>query len=1141
MKSKIYNILLTLVIALAAVACAEDPLYDPSYIGEGEAEVTAEVTFQAFTPSNTSRAVEGGASGSLMKHIENVCVVFYAIDGNQDKLAYTFFYDTLETESSTENPSDITYSAPNESGHRAEKTTLKTTIRIPKITYGKYHVYAVANVDRTLLTEDVLSDSKNLKNLKLEWNQSELAANSQMFGYFTLSSDKKSKGFDAPDITINQKNVSLHSWIKRAASKVTVAFDGTGLKDGVEIFIKSVQIFDIPKTCLLGADNPATPSEENSAPDPLNNYSKIELINNPGQIMTYYPEGVNADNVTPASYTESWPGYISKKKRPINGYNQEIVDSDISDEQKLIDLHGEDINALYFYENLQGLGKEGTPTDKHQQVNTEHKNQGVVSYPEGVDPDDVAWKDAKPYGTYIIVQAYYRSNDPTGKEGEGKITYRFMLGKDTHLDYNAERNHHYKLTLRFKGWANDVDWHIDYKKDDDPKLRFPRPFYISYLYNHTAMIPLEFDADKDDVQIEEVTVNIIENNWAPTDCEYGWNGTLQSTTDYDKIVNSQPSWLYDTYYRYVSTPDIVNNHPWNGFLSLHRPTYSLVIPEPEDLTHSQPSVFNQSYYNSEKGTGLYSRTYRGDAVKISEFPLYEAMDKDSIHVSWDNGTYYVKIPIWTRARNLITRTGYTGNNIYNAYYRDAKVNVRIKLSNNDILDSADGDFTGIIGSGSNIDVRQVRRLVNPKGIYRSKDKTDDFNVVLKVLKDENASKFEDLISDGPWRAYVIKQTEDFISLEGAPNTTTSNHIFMFHDEVLTRPSIEGIEKSKIDFTIKFKGPATTPRYAIIRVEYNYNSCYHLIFVRQGMEADDTFGDKRKWCTGNNIDQNNIATNPLDEGSLFKFGNWNGITSESNVNKGKTLWRMVTPNDFKNNGGKNLKMTDGSTMDWDNITYKDPAGSQFTTGGKYRVATLDDYMSLMPPSTTDDGSWHIKVGYGVCYFDGATKTAETINDAFGHKGSGNTTQGMRGCFVYDTDTGGNLFFPIGSSGYGHRKNDGWNWNHTQTTWPDGVSGLLRYSCNPRWGYFDAVHSPSAYTENKRMYKYGIFDAPMFLDIFRSEGAIYWLDKEYETERDAEGNNLFSGWDINYATFDFNKISSGNIAHGKDACFVRCIEN
>ena len=53
----------------------------------------------------------------------------------------------------------------------------------------------------------------------------------------------------------------------------------------------------------------------------------------------------------------------------------------------------------------------------------------MVSYPSGVDPSDIAWKDAKKYGSYIEVKAYYNSNNSTEKQGE--ITYRFMLGKDT--------------------------------------------------------------------------------------------------------------------------------------------------------------------------------------------------------------------------------------------------------------------------------------------------------------------------------------------------------------------------------------------------------------------------------------------------------------------------------------------------------------------------------------------------------------------------------------------------------------------------------------------------------------------------------------------------------------------------------------
>ena len=186
------------------------------------------------------------------------------------------------------------------------------------------------------------------------------------------------------------------------------------------------------------------------------------------------------------------------------------------------------------------------------------------------------------------------------------------------------------------------------------------------------------------------------------------------------------------------------------------------------------------------------------------------------------------------------------------------------------------------------------------------------------------------------------------------------------------------------------------------------------------------------------------------------------------------------------------------------------------------------------------NWHIKTGYGICYGDEADKTANTIDDAFGYKPGGSAT-GMRGCFVYDTRTGGNIFFPIGSSGYGHRKH---NLKHPT----DGSTyyGVLRYSCNDRWGYFN--------TTDNGIYKYGVYDAPLFLDIFRSEGAIYWFDKSspsVEEENNKPQTFYYPAWDINYSTFDFEKIRRDNIWKSiddkdpqksgySDACFIRCIQ-
>lgn len=1141
MRFKPLNILLLLSLLLTATSCVDDELYENAKVGDGYAMINANVSFFEMPVDLSSRAGEnatnptGGTPGTAIGNIESLCVVVYDKQGNFIR-TYTHDpdnnLDQLENykytpKSNSETPND----AVGNNEHQAETTTGEAQFSIgtknikDRLRYGEYKMYAIANMGQ--ISDEICQQGEEaLKTQLLTWNKGNIASNNQMFGYFTLMNGNKkgldSAGFNAPTILIDKVQSNVHSWIKRAVSKVTVAFDGTNLNNGVQIFIKSVTIKDIPAKCYLGADNP------NQADDPA-----TELIENSGQMITYG---------TGENYTTDWLGYVSKD-HPVNGFDQAVVaDDKLTSEQKLAQLHSEQTNALFLFENMQGKGKENTPSDKRQQVNQKHIDDKVVSYPDGYDPTNIAWKDAKKYGSYIEVQAYYRAQNTDGslneKEGEGPITYRFMLGKDTRLDYNTQRNYHYKLTLKFNKWANDVDWHIEYKKHTDPKLRFPHPFYISYLYGQSTMIPIEFDAPENS-EIISIDANIIENNWAPYECTSGWNGTLNQT-DLTTIKASQPDKnMYGNYYKFLSTPDIVNGKPWNGFLSLKKPTNILRIPTPtgNELIHNEPSVFNEPHYNNND---LGHRSYTN--IGISKEPLYKALDEDKAHVSWADGTFFVKIPIWTRARQMIKETAYTGNNPYTAYKRMAKVNVVIKYRDgetNEIktLDSNNVDFTG--NKTQDIEIQQVRRIVNPKGIFHSDSYHEDFHVEMKILKDDNTTNFTNLISDGPWRAYVIRDTEadnggaPFVTLDIPKDSksTKAEYTFQYSGEVLTRNSIEGIDNTPIDFYIKFdKTTPSKPRYAIIRVEYNYCSCHHLIFVRQGYAADDIVGNGRKWCTINNYDRNNLANNPLDEGSLFRFGNWTGIKSESNVNKGKTNWVKIAPNDFLYNGGTNLKLTNEKTQNWDKITNSDPSKSSFPApGGGRRIATLADYNEFLSPNKDNDNTWHIKNGYGVCYGDGATETATTMDEAYGYKytsGNGQSPKGMRGCFVYNTKTGKNLFFPIGSSGYGHRKH-----------LVNGINGLLRYSCSSRWGYFDATSTKN--NDGKTpygLYKYGIYEAPLFLDVFRSPGAIYWFDKEYSV------NDVgYPAWDINYETFDFISISHVNVysSGGADACFIRCI--
>ena len=122
-----------------------------------------------------------------------------------------------------------------------------------------------------------------------------------------------------------------------------------------------------------------------------------------------------------------------------------------------------------------------------------------------------------------------------------------------------------------------------------------------------------------------------------------------------------------------------------------------------------------------------------------------------------------------------------------------------------------------------------------------------------------------------------------------------------------------------------------------------------------------------------------------------------------------------------------------------------------------------------------------------------------------------------------------FSSLGNSGYGHRKAS-----------LNSLQGVLRYSSAPRWGYFDAVTTDQS--KNYGIYKFGVFDAPLFFDVFRSNGAIYWIDTQTTGTDDDGSQRGFVGWDINYSTYDFKGITRNNVYgdSGADACFVRCIE-
>ncbi|WP_304211670.1 hypothetical protein [Phocaeicola plebeius] len=1026
MKHFVRHIILFLMIA--TVTSCYDEFMKQEFIGEGKASISATLDFKPMS-SALSRT---RAAGDALKDISSLHVLLY----NKDKTLMDKWKIEGYSESDENRTDKDAEANPNGEHHTAETTTKRATFKLPEeIDFGKYYMYAVANIP-DLLTNSAYSEAiqtvDGLKNIPLTWDSEDVAKNGQMIGFFTKSS-APALSADDESLIINSKNVKLHAWLRRAASKVTVAFDGSNLKEGVFIYLQSVQIKDIPSQCYLGKDNNVG-KEGYTLKVPKNGPDMID-----GEIITYH-EGDIAEDFE---------------------YGEGCADHRVTVGSPHFGSHDETAPALYFYENMQGAG--GNMPDKRQDAD----GNGSLDHPGLPGYATYRLKDDVPYGTYIEVHAHYISNN-SERLGNGHIIYRFMLGQDVEKDYNAKRNCHYKLTLKFKNFANEADWHIEYE-EPEPGVMTPEPYYISYLYNHSMMYPIKVNTGGR--KIEYIKAEILENNWAP------YNASS------------------DIYY--TGAPNGVAA-PWNGFLSLHKTT--------ETVLYENEIGSNEKYYYTDpkRGEREYKDFVLPEGITSKEFITDGSHPDDKYRVEkhpTEANTYNIYIPMYTRAKQMISTTGYTGNNPYVAYQRKARVKITTKLEGlNEV-------FT------NEVPIYQVRRVVNPKGIYRSLKNNKSFHVVLKRLPGEDQQMFKTFQSEGPWKAYVVKETNG----KGITLSVTDSKTTELKDDPEYGKAIYGKTGSVIDFNVNFEQSSDNPsdnRYAIIRVEYHNYTCQHLIFVRQGDKPDDLVTGGVKWYAMNMKTTSELASNPLDEGSLFKFGKWNHpIDALSNKNP-REPWIKVTPEDFKiypEDGFTNAAT--GDKMVWTDIIHSNTTdGFGNPQMANARVATGADFWELR--------NSYIEQGYGVLYGDDATETADDIVEAYGydyvHNKSG---RGMRGCFAYNRETGKNLFFPIGASGYGHRKQS------YIPTWgdPETLDGVLRYASGRTQLYPSPV------------------DRPLFYDIYKRPGGIYWLNAEIPQSLFTPTDGVSLGWDINYFSFDFNFISKGNLIRsgGSDACFVRCV--
>ena len=1096
-------------IAISSVfsSCVDEEIYREEVIGEGEASVAASVSFKNFTPALESSR---GETGEIINSITNLTVFIY--DGTGQNLVATkqFSRNNLTITTNENNK-------PQGSTSVVELPTEQAECKF-NLDYGKYKIYAVANIPDNVagyFTGEAIANETALKSIVIPWS-STISNDGVMFGYFTATTPVTSinaSSFDAPVVSVNAKTLTLNAWLRRLASKVTIGFDPSGLYEGVSIYVKSATIRHIPRECYLGQTNsPASTSQLITDRDA-----------DPIQVINYYKEGKAASH-------DDW---------------MVLQNGTVVDNEK---FHGANAESLFFFENCQG-NKRNEGESFNKQMNSDEMNDNTY-VPTGGHPDGapayVDYKDKVPYGTFVEVEAYYTSANEQ-KISSGPIRYRFMLGKNTTYDYNAERNYHYKLTLKFKGWANEPDWHIDYEEPEHG-IQTPEEYFISYLYNQNMSMPVRLTNPDG---IAKLRAEIIVNNWAPYDPTTPDEVPAKPALDpfnYNHFTWNREAWefLKNTYNESVYH----GNANFLGFLALRAlPMQGNDMADPSlDYSAQAMEIIKNFYVSNKQYYAEYDLSKEGSAdIDNNSVNGSYSVRKDNI-----SGDIIVDVPMWTRAKALVQATGFSGNNPYNAYRRKAVV--RFTAWDKEGKQVPFQDLQGNEYYEKDVPILQTRRVVNPKAIWRSAGCDDKFDVSLSVLWNPNDQVFTPLTSSvGPWRASIMVDSEASaggaswftLTKDNQTVTTVSDE-----DPENVENYIHGDGGSLMEFTYKPNGPipADQARYGIIKIEYMNYSCVHLIMVRQGYDAPAKLGSNN-WSTYNvyamqGKNPNEVTpqqsesagnmrlmttNNPLSIGSMFKRANYQDGIMEINNN---TYGQYFPVND----DGVELRTVtlnaDGSITESEKAWNHMPAygaknyggddarlDSKYSWTGTYIAVNHNNRQFKMPTFADFSELMELGLGVGVAYGDECNSTATTESDAYGfyaeNNGETGTSRGMRVFISYDPETAHHILFPLGVDGQGRRTRAMvavGNQKFPEGTVQSDYYGTLSYS-----GVFGVLSG------DLNRYR------PITYNLYRNPGAVYWFQLPEIGGFKPKNQNSYS-WDMGYYSIDFSPYADATLGTG-----------
>lgn len=1118
---------------LSLTACRDDFPAGDYVVGEGEALVEATVNFVPFSDTDLSSR----ASGDAIRDIETLYLLRYNAD--EELVACDKIENFNVVKDNNSRPMGEAVGTVS-----AETNTARATFKIP-IPFGRYYMYAVANIDieSEWVDKSTYDTVDELLEHYVTWTD-DVSRNNQMFGYFTR--DNSAKGHRAPDlVVVNNQNTHLKAWIKRVASKVTVAFDTRRLKENIYIYLRSVSIRDIPVQAYIGRDN--TPGEKDRG-------ISDDLVD--GETL-YFGRATENDLFSDAKlHYMKWKELTAGDS--IYGYNSDkngLPDANLCNtaKKRLAYEHGENVDALYFFENMQGEGK-----SKKQDAN----NDLEIDFP---DPDEnkpgTGWKDEKIKGTYVEVEGYYVSEDSV-RPGRGTIRYRFMLGQDTDKDYNAVRNRHYKLTLQFNGYANDYDWHIDYKEEAKPGSVAPDTAYVSYFYNQAHSFTVR-STPLEGYKLLCVEAVILQNEWRPDNAEdvdvrgydfYNKKAWKMQMNSEDKYVNPR----YDTE---ANDPDRKINDPncEFGFLSLRSAdvrSYDFGEDHTEQGLKNLVKNARHSYFDAVEGDTYGSNGYRilGDpSIPGQEFPQEDTPESGKILGSDLDGTYSVhleinkrskernyavSVPLYTRPKSLgVNWAVYTGGNPYYEHPRKAYVRTVMRFV---ALDDSQADKYPPYQDTCYTTVMQVPRVENPRAIYRKHDNRQPFKVQLlsTMIVPLGDLKYQPIVSHGPWSAEIERDPYGLVRLTNGSQVATGEG-----------NRVTGKTETEINFTYTPNRVVGSDQAigAIITVRYNNNQCVHKIIVRQGYGPVQFSAGGLKWLSYNVYSDTELTKSPLSVGSFFRYNsNTRYPIAESNNYRTDCDGRFQQGNNPL--PGDVYKLVTTSTLrvwTWDSIYRTNTAAGvgQGQTFLENNVLTKNGYRLPTPTEVKQDllENYDVQIAFGIAYADGATgvlRTTEASNfrDTLNHGDP--SPKGVQGAVVYCLAHGDNMFFPFGATGHARRINEEWYAENGGLSKRSSY-GLLNYGdVTGRLGG-EANNAAAAGSKGNTYNRDYDNYRPLAYRLPDNFGAIYWLGRGYSDPYDVD--NL--GLDFNASNNQVSNFPTGNMfgANGSDALPIRPIMN